>query len=58
MSITRKKLVGALAAGAFALSAATAFADVKVGFIGSMSSDTGLSTLRGAQIAIDTLRPQ
>jgi ABC-type branched-subunit amino acid transport system substrate-binding protein len=35
--------------------AATASADIKVGFIGSLSSDTGLSTLRGAEIAIDEL---
>jgi ABC-type branched-subunit amino acid transport system substrate-binding protein len=33
----------------------TALADVKVGFIGSTSSDTGLSTLRGAQMAIEEL---
>ena len=30
-------------------------AEVKVGFIGSLSSDTGLSTLRGAEIAIEEL---
>lgn len=42
-------------AGAAALLAGAVHADVKVGFIGSMSSDTGLSTLRGAQIAIDEL---
>lgn len=35
--------------------APAAFAEIKVGFIGSVSSDTGLSTLRGAQIAIDEL---
>ena len=35
--------------------AAAASADIKVGFIGSLSSDTGLSTLRGAEIAIDEL---
>lgn len=34
---------------------ATAAADIKVGYIGSLSSDTGLSTLRGAEIAIDEL---
>ena len=33
----------------------TAAADIKVGYIGSLSSDTGLSTLRGAEIAIDEL---
>ena len=32
-----------------------AVADIKVGFIGSLSSDTGLSTLRGAEMAIDEL---
>ena len=30
------------------LATVTAAADIKVGFIGSLSSDTGLSTLRGA----------
>ena len=45
-------------AGAVAASllAGTALADgTKVGFIGSLSSDTGLSTLRGAEIAIEEL---
>lgn len=42
------------AAGALVLGT-MASADIKVGFIGSMSSDTGLSTLRGAEIAIDEL---
>ncbi|MFK7875631.1 MAG: ABC transporter substrate-binding protein [Paracoccaceae bacterium] len=38
------------------LLASTALAeDIKVGFIGSLSSDTGLSTLRGAEIAIEEL---
>lgn len=37
------------------MSAGIASADVKVGFIGSLSSDAGRSTLRGAQIAIDEL---
>lgn len=37
------------------LSAGIAAADVKVGFIGSLASDAGRSTLRGAQIAIDEL---
>ncbi len=32
-----------------------ASAEIKVGFIGSLSSDTGLSTLRGAEIAIEEL---
>lgn len=37
------------------LMATTAVAELKVGFIGSLSSDTGLSTLRGAEMAIDEL---
>jgi len=37
------------------LMASTAVAEIKVGFIGSLSSDTGLSTLRGAEIAIEEL---
>lgn len=37
------------------LLASTAMADIKVGFIGSLSSDTGLSTLRGAEMAIEEL---
>ena len=46
---TAGALAGALLAG-------TALADgMKVGFIGSLSSDTGLSTLRGAEIAIEEL---
>ena len=45
-----------LAASTLALVAgAPALADIKVGFIGSLSSDTGLSTLRGAEIAIEEL---
>ncbi|MEX0286362.1 MAG: ABC transporter substrate-binding protein [Paracoccaceae bacterium] len=42
----------ALSAG---LMASGAWAEIKVGFIGSLSSDTGLSTLRGAEIAIEEL---
>ncbi len=38
-----------------AMCGSAAWAEVKVGFIGSLSSDTGRSTLRGAQIAIDEL---
>ncbi|NOC92946.1 MULTISPECIES: ABC transporter substrate-binding protein [Ruegeria] len=38
-----------------ALMASAAGAEIKVGFIGSLSSDTGLSTLRGAEIAIEEL---
>ena len=45
-----------VAAGMVLALAAQAADDViKVGFIGSFSSDTGRSTLRGAQIAIDEL---
>lgn len=46
--------VSAAMAGAMAIGAA-AQAEIKVGFIGSLSSDTGLSTLRGAEIAIEEL---
>lgn len=38
-----------------ALMVSAAAAEIKVGFIGSLSSDTGLSTLRGAEIAIEEL---
>ncbi len=38
-----------------ALMASTAGAEIRVGFIGSLSSDTGLSTLRGAEVAIEEL---
>ncbi len=38
-----------------ALMASAAGAEIKVGFIGSLSSDTGLSTLRGAEVAIEEL---
>lgn len=37
------------------LFATAAGAEIKVGYIGSLSSDTGLSTLRGAEIAIAEL---
>ena len=40
---------------ALLLSTTAASAEIKVGFIGSLSSDTGLSTLRGAEIAIEEL---
>ncbi len=50
----RKSVFSATLAGAVAI-AASAGAEIKVGFIGSLSSDTGLSTLRGAEIAIDEL---
>ena len=47
----------ALAGATFmaAAMASTAWADIKVGFIGSTSSDTGLSTLRGAEMAIEEI---
>ncbi|MEX0338880.1 MAG: ABC transporter substrate-binding protein [Arenibacterium sp.] len=52
MTVTRGLAAGLMAT----LLASTAFAeDIKVGFIGSLSSDTGLSTLRGAEIAIEEL---
>ena len=44
-----------LATTALTALAGTAMADIKVGFIGSLSSDTGLSTLRGAEMAIEEL---
>ena len=44
----------ALGLGASLLATAS-MAEIKVGFIGSLSSDTGLSTLRGAEIAIEEL---
>jgi ABC-type branched-subunit amino acid transport system substrate-binding protein len=47
-----------LASAAAILAAGTATAEIKVGFIGSLSSDTGLSTLRGAEIAIEELNAQ
>lgn len=53
MSHTIKSFTGGLALSL--LAATGALADVKVGFIGSLSSDTGLSTLRGAEIAIEEL---
>lgn len=48
-----KRLAAGVALSAVGMTAA--LADIKVGFIGSLSSDTGLSTLRGAEIAIDEL---
>lgn len=45
----------ATALGLWALGGTVALAEVKVGFIGSMSSDAGLSTLRGTEIAIEEL---
>ncbi len=50
----RKSVFSAVLASSVVV-AASAGAEVKVGFIGSLSSDTGLSTLRGAEIAIDEL---
>lgn len=50
------RLTAALTSAALALSATAAIAEnVKVGFIGSLASDTGRSTLRGAEIAIEEL---
>ncbi|MBU2980643.1 ABC transporter substrate-binding protein [Lentibacter algarum] len=49
-------MIKVTATSALAIICATmAAAEVKVGFIGSLSSDTGLSTLRGAEIAIEEL---
>ena len=55
MAIQRKTLL--LTGALLALSSAQALADcpIKVGFIGSLSSDTGRSTLRGAEMAIDEI---
>lgn len=50
-----KGLTTAAVSFAAAILATGALAEVKVGFIGSLSSDTGLSTLRGAEIAIEEL---
>jgi branched-chain amino acid transport system substrate-binding protein len=50
----KTRLITSVAFGALMLGS-SAFAEIKVGFIGSLSSDTGLSTLRGAQIAIDEI---
>ncbi|WP_372893659.1 ABC transporter substrate-binding protein [Rhodosalinus sp.] len=47
-----------LASAAAIMTAVPAAAEIKVGFIGSLSSDTGLSTLRGAEIAIEELNAQ
>lgn len=50
------KFKGLVAGTLVTLLASAAYAeDIKVGFIGSLSSDTGLSTLRGAEIAIEEL---
>ncbi|MDD9908907.1 MAG: ABC transporter substrate-binding protein [Ahrensia sp.] len=51
-SLRNLALAGVAAAG---LMSSAAFAEIKVGFIGSTSSDTGLSTLRGAEMAIEEL---
>ena len=51
----RRKSIAAAVSGLSMLLGTTAMADIKVGFIGSLSSDTGLSTLRGAEVAIDEL---
>lgn len=51
---TKRSLIGVAAAAAMFASPALA-EGTKVGFIGSLSSDTGLSTLRGAEMAIEEL---
>ncbi len=53
-----KKHFLSVAAGSMLIASNLAIADVKVGYIGSLSSDTGLSTLRGAEIAIEELNAQ
>ncbi len=53
------KLVKGMGVGLLsAMMATTALAEIKVGFKGSLSSDTGLSTLRGAEMAIEELNAQ
>ncbi|MFP4273701.1 MAG: ABC transporter substrate-binding protein [Paracoccaceae bacterium] len=47
-----------VAVSAAFLAAGSAAAEIKVGFIGSLSSDTGLSTLRGAEVAIEELNAE
>ena len=42
-------------AAVLSFAATAAHADIKVGFIGSLSSDIGLNTLRGAELAIEEL---
>jgi len=51
----RTGLAIAATALAAALFSAAAAEPLRIGFIGSMASDAGLSTLRGAQIAVDEL---
>ncbi len=50
-----KSLTAAALASASMTMVSMAYADIKVGFIGSLSSDTGLSTLRGAEMAIEEI---
>ena len=50
-----KNLTTLAIAVALSVCTSSAVAEIKVGFIGSLSSDTGLSTLRGAEIAIEEL---
>ncbi len=52
MNFKKSPLLMALGLAAMTTAAT---AEIKVGFIGSTSSDTGLSTLRGAEIAIEEL---
>ncbi len=57
MSFKKSSRLMALGIAAMTTAAVStaAQAEIKVGFIGSLSSDTGLSTLRGAEIAIEEL---
>ena len=50
--MTKRTIALALASAYFATAAV---ADIKIGYIGSMTSDAGLSTLRGTEIAIDEI---
>ena len=54
-SFTRMTAAAALSGAVLASVCAYAADTVKIGFIGSLSSDTGLSTLRGAEIAVEEL---
>ncbi len=50
-----RNAVASVALAAVTLGGSQALAEVKVGFIGSLASDVGRSTLRGAKVAIEEL---
>jgi ABC-type branched-subunit amino acid transport system substrate-binding protein len=52
-----KSILAGIALGSIAMTAQVASADdtIKLGFIGSFASDTGRSTLRGAEMAVEEL---